>query len=117
MNLFTLKYSLERDFRPFTRQELLTLPRDRLGVYAFWLVDDADEIQACLYVGISTTCMRRRLLSHLSNESNEGLRRQFRMFGDSVRFTAAFTATAEQTRELEAALIRDWQSAHNVRHR
>ena len=39
------------------------------------------------------------------------------MFGDSIRFTVAFTATAEQTRELEAALIRDWQSAHNVRHR
>ena len=75
MNLFTLKYSLERDFRPFTRSELRSLPRDGLGVYAFWLVDDADEIQACLYFGISTTCVRRRLLSHLSNESNEGLRR------------------------------------------
>ena len=117
MNLFALKYSLERDFLPFARQELLGLPKDRLGVYAFWLVDDADDIQDCLYVGISTTCVRRRLLSHLSNESNEGLRRQFRMFGDSVRFTVAYTDAPEQTRELEAALIQDWQSAHNSQHR
>ena len=93
------------------------LPADRLGVYAFWLMAGDDEIHACLYVGISKTCVRRRLLSHLSNETNAELRRQFRMFKDAVRFTVAFTASDEQTRELEAALIQDWQPECNIQHR
>lgn len=117
MTLFALKYSLERDFLPFTRQEVRTLPRDRLGVYAFWLIAGEDEIHGCLYVGISTTCVRRRLLSHLSNETNAELRRQFAIFGDAVRFTVAFTAGEGQTRELEADLIRDWQPECNIQHR
>ena len=117
MNLFALKYGLERDFRLLTRQGVRTLPKDRLGVYAFWLVDDADSINACLYVGISTTCVRRRLLSHLSNETNDELRRQFRMFGDVIRFTVSFTDSEEQTRQLEAALIHDWQPECNTQHR
>ena len=117
MTLFSLKYSLERDFRPFTRREVRTLPKDRLGVYAFWLIAGEDEIHACLYVGISTTCARRRLLDHLNNETNAELRRQFRMFSDAVRFTVAFTTSGEETRELEAALIRDWQPECNIQHR
>ncbi len=117
MTLFALKYSLERDFRPFTRQEVGPLPRNKIGVYAFWLIAGDDEIHACLYVGISETCMRRRLLSHLSNETNDKLRRQFEMYRDAVRFTFAFTASDEQTRELEAALIRDWQPECNTQHR
>ncbi len=117
MALFALKYSLERDFRSFTREEVRTLPRDRLGVYAFWLIVGEDEIHACLYVGISTTCVRRRLLDHLTHESNAELRRQFRLFADVVRFTVAFTTSDEETRELEAALIRDWQPECNIQHR
>lgn len=114
MNLFALKYSLERDFLPFTREEVRKLPKDRIGVYAFWLVDDDDEIQSCLYVGISKTCMRRRLRSHLFNETNSELRHQFELFSDVVRFTFAFTDSPEQTRELEAALVRAWQPECNT---
>ena len=117
MTLFALKYSLEKDFRPFTRQEVRTLPTDRVGVYAFWLIAGEDEIHACLYVGISETCTRQRLLSHLSNETNAELRRQFRMFGEAIRFTVAFTTSDDQTRELEAALIGDWQPECNIQHR
>ena len=117
MTLFSLKYSLEIDFRPFTRQEVRTLPTEQIGVYAFWLIAGKDEIHSCLYVGISETCVRRRLLSHLSNETNAELRRQFRIFGDAIRFTVAFTASDEQTRELEAALIQDWQPECNIHHR
>ena len=117
MNLFALKYSLERELRPFTRGEVRTLPRNRRGVYALWLASGANEIHACLYVGISTTCARRRLLDHLSSETNFELRRHYRLFPDAIRFTVAFTASDEQTRELEAALIQDWQPECNIRHR
>ena len=93
------------------------MPTDRIGVYAFWLIAGEDEIHGCLYVGISKTCVRRRLLAHLSNETNAKLRRQFRMFKDAVRFTVAFTESDDQTRELEAALIQDWQPECNIQHR
>ena len=93
------------------------MPTDRIGVYAFWLIAGEDEIHGCLYVGISETCVRLRLLSHISNETNAELRRQFRMFGDAIRFTVAFTTSDDQTRELEASLIRDWQPECNIQHR
>ena len=115
MNLFTLQYQLERDHRPFTREEVRRLPSDRRGVYALWL--PAGETAECLYVGISTTCIRRRLLDHLSNETNPELRRQLRLFRDDVLFTAAFTQTDAQTRRLEAALISHWQPQCNIQHR
>ena len=115
MNLFALKYQFARESSPFTRDEVRRLPRDRRGVYALWL--PAGETSECLYVGISTTCVRRRLLDHLSRETNPELRRELRLFGDDIRFTVAFTDTDEQTRELEAELISDWQPSCNVRHR
>ncbi len=112
MNPFALKYQLERDTRPFLRAEVQSLPRDRRGVYALWL--PAGELPECLYVGISTTCIRRRLLDHLSNETNPELRRQLYMFRDTVRFAAAFTDSDDHTRQLEAALISDWQPLCNI---
>ena len=115
MNPFALKYQLERQTRPFRRAEVQTLPRDRIGVYALWL--PAGDVPECLYIGISTTCVRRRLLDHLSNETNPELRRQLYMFGGSVRFSAAFTDTADRTRQLEATLISDWQPSCNILHR
>ncbi len=113
MNTFTLKYQLERETRPFRRADVQSLPRDQRGVYALWL--PAGDIPECLYVGISTTCVRRRLLDHLSNETNPELRRQLYMFRDTVHFSAAFTDTDDQTRQLEAALVSDWQPLCNIR--
>ncbi len=113
MNTFTLKYQLERETRPFRRADVQSLPRDQRGVYALWL--PAGDIPECLYVGISTTCVRRRLLDHLSNETNPELRRQLYMFPDTVHFSAAFTDTDDQTRQLEAALVSDWQPLCNIR--
>ena len=112
MNIFALKYQLERETRAFGRAEVRGLPRDRRGVYALWL--PAGGAPECLYVGISTTCIRRRLLDHLSDEKNPELRRQLYMFRDSVRFSTAFTESDEQTRELEAALVSEWQPLCNV---
>ena len=112
MNTFALKYQLERETRSFQRAEVRELPRDRRGVYALWL--PSGDVPECLYVGISTTCIRRRLLDHLSREANAELRRQLYMFRETVRFSAAFTESAEQTRELEAALVSEWQPLCNV---
>ena len=64
---FSLKYQLERDFLPFNRDAVRGLPKGRSGVYALWLPTDATTgAYDCLYVGMSTTCTRQRLLQHLS---------------------------------------------------
>ena len=110
---FALKYQLERDIRPFNRDNVRGLPKGRSGVYAMWLPIGNEGDYDCLYVGMSRVCVRQRLLQHLSDEDNPELRRQFRMFRDIVQFSAAFTQGVQQTRALEALVIRDWQPETN----
>ena len=104
--------------RPFTRQDVRRLERDRLGLYALWLPGATEESPECLYVGLSTTCVRRRLLDHLSDEDNPELRRESRLFGGpptQIRFSVTFTQDEVETRELETAIIADWQPRTNRR--
>lgn len=110
-NLFAKKYQLENNLRPFNRKEVQTLPKDCCGLYALWLPGESAPER--LYIGMSTTCVRRRLLEHLANETNPKLRRQLRMFPDLVKFSVTFTESEEETRELEAAIIRAWQPETN----
>ena len=112
-NLFAKKYQLENNLRPFNRKEVQRLPKDRCGLYALWLPDEMASAPERLYIGMSTTCVRRRLLEHLANEANPELRRQLHMFPDLVQFSVTFTASEEETRELEAAIIRAWQPETN----
>ena len=76
--------------------------RDQLRDCTLSAIESAHER---LYIGMSTTCVRRRLLEHLANEANPELRRQLRMFPDLVEFSVTFTESEEETRELEAAII------------
>lgn len=118
MTPFTAKYQLRRNLRPFTRQEVRGLERDRLGLYALWLPGATEESPECLYVGLSTTCVRRRLLDHHSDEDNPELHREFRLFGGpptQIRFSVTFTQDEAETRELETAIIADWQPRTNRR--
>ncbi len=110
-NLFAKKYQLENNLRPFNREEVQTLPRDCCGLYALWLPEESAHER--LYIGMSATCVRRRLLEHLANETNPELRRQLRMFPYLVEFSVTFTKSEEETRELEAAIIRAWQPETN----
>lgn len=110
---FSLKYQLERDFLPFNRDVVRGLPKGRSGVYAIWLPADDEGENECLYVGMSRACVRQRLLQHLSDEANPKLRRQLRLFREIVLYSAAFTHGEQQTRALEALIIRDWQPETN----
>ena len=112
-NPFSVKYRLERELQPFAREVLLQLPKDRCGLYALWLPTGTDDAPERLYVGESTTCVRRRLLQHLSNEDNPELRRQLRMFPDLVQFSVVFTEGREETLALETKLIRELQPETN----
>ena len=112
-NLFAKKYQLENNLRPFNREEVQKLPKDCYGLYALWLPAAIESAPERLYIGRSTTCVRRRLLEHLANEANPELRRQLRMFPDLVEFSVTFTESEEETRELEAAIIRAWQPETN----
>ena len=110
-NLFAKKYQLENNLRPFNREEVQTLPKNRCGLYALWLPEESAHER--LYIGMSATCVRRRLLEHLADEANPELRRQLHMFPDLVEFSVTFTASEEETRELEAAIIHAWQPETN----
>ena len=116
MTPFAAKYQLERNLRPFTRAEVRRLPSDQRGLYALWL--PSGELPECLYVGMSTTCVRRRLLDHLSAEDNPALLREFELFGREptrIKFGVAWTGDEAETRELESAVIAEWRPRTNRR--
>ena len=111
--LLALQYRLDRERHPFQRYDVHRLPKGRAGVYAFWLPAGTAGAHDCLYVGMSETCVRTRLLQHITNETNPGLRRELAMFRDVVLFSVAFTRDSSETRDLESAVIRGWQPRTN----
>ena len=112
-NPFSVKYRLERERQPYTREEVLQLPNNRCGLYALWLPTGTEDAPERLYGGQSTTCVRRRLLQNLSVEENSEPRWQLRMFRDLVQFSVVFTAEQSETMALEEILIREWQPKTN----
>ena len=107
-----LKYQLERVRQPFNHTQLLQLERDQTGVYALWLPGGPDE---CLYVGMSDTCVRRRLLEHINRETNIQLRELLRLYRDTVEFSVAWTGSEDETLSLEDEIIRSWRPLTNRR--
>ena len=108
-----LKYQLERERRLFNRSELRQLECNRTGVYALWVPHGGTD--ECLYVGMSDTCVRRRLLEHLNREINPELRNLLRLYRDTVEFSTAYTGTEDETLELEDDIINAWRPATNRR--
>ena len=115
ISVYALQYQLRRNLRPFTRQEILQLPTGRSGVYVLWRKTGTEGRNECLYVGESTTCVRRRLLQHDSNAQNDGLHSQLRMFRPIIQFSVEFTEGAEETVLLETELIREWKPKTNLK--
>ncbi len=114
MTPFQAKYRLERSIRPFDVDAVRGMEPDSRGLYALWLPAGSLE---CLYVGVSATCVRRRLLSHLYSEANPCLRREMQLFGDGIGFSVALCGEDTPIFELEASLIREWQPLCNRTHR
>ena len=112
---FALRYRLENGFRPYSREEVSRLERDRCGVYAIWTPSEYDASPAPLYVGKSETCVRRRLLDHLSaNEPNPALRLELRdHLRAYVQFTVAYTRSPEETDALETKMIAQFRPTAN----
>ena len=110
---FATRYQLEQNQSPFKREVIRKLPTDRCGVYALWIPGDIDDVYTCLYIGLSVTCVRRRLLNHLSYEENPELRKYLQMFKDLVTFSVAFTKNEAETRLLETSVIQAWQPITN----
>ena len=106
-----LKYQLEQQRIPFNRDQISKLERNRTGVYALWVPDGGQD--ECLYVGMSETCIRRRLLEHLNRETNPELRNLLRLYSDTVEFSTAFTGDQDETLSLEDDIIRAWQPVTN----
>ena len=115
VTLYALQYQLKRNLRPFTREEILKLPTGRSGVYVLWRKTGTEGRNECLYVGESTTCVKRRLLQHDSNAQNDGLHSQLRMFRPIIQFSVEFTEDAEETVLLETELIREWKPKTNLK--
>ena len=108
-----LKYQLERDRRPFNHEEVQQLERNNTGVYALWVPDGGPD--ECLYVGMSDTCVRRRLLEHLNRETNPRLRDLLQLYRDIVEFSVALTGSEDETLSLEADIIQAWRPQTNRR--
>ncbi len=106
-----LKYQLEQQRIPFNRDQISKLERNRTGVYALWVPDGGPD--ECLYVGMSETCIRRRLLEHLNREANPELSNLLRLYSDTVEFSTAFTGDQDETLTLEDDIIRAWQPVTN----
>ena len=110
---FATRYQLERNRRPFKRKKVRELIVDRSGVYALWIPSEIEDAYTCLYVGLSITCVRRRLLDHLTYEDNPELRKYLQMFVDLVTFSVAFTENEAETHLLETSVIQAWQPITN----
>ena len=106
---FATRYQLERNRAPFKREAIRKLPIDRCSVYALWIPGEIEDAYTCLYVGLSITCVQRRLLDHLSYEENPELRKYLQMFKDLVTFSVAFTENAAETYLLETSVIQEYQ--------
>ncbi len=115
ITLYALQYDLKRNLRPFTRPEVQRLPTGESGVYVLWRETGTPGENACLYIGESTTCVRRRLLQHESNAQNDQLHSQLRMFRSLIRFSVAFIADRAETLAAEADLIRAWKPKTNLK--
>ncbi|RKU18944.1 hypothetical protein C6501_01960 [Candidatus Poribacteria bacterium] len=113
VNPYVLQYQLKRNLRPFTRAEIQKLPTGQSGVYVLWRKTGTEGRNECVYVGESTTCVRRRLLQHYDGTTNPELRTQLRLFGGIVHFSVELTEDAEETVLLETELIRTWQPKTN----
>ena len=109
--LLGLKYQLENQRLPFNREQLLQLARDQTGVYALWVPEGG--LDECLYVGMSDTCVRRRLLEHLGREANPKLRYMLRLYRDTVEFSVALTGDEDETLTLEDEIIKAWKPVTN----
>ena len=112
-SLFNIQYQLEQERLPFTREAVLSLPKNRCGLYAIWLPTGDEDDYERLYAGVSKTCVRRRLRDHLSNEKNPELRQKIHMFGELIHFSVVFTEDPEHTFELETQLIHNYQPETN----
>ena len=106
-----LKYQLERERKPFNPEHLRRLAKKRTGVYALWVPDGGPH--ECLYVGMSDTCIRRRLREHLTRESNPELRALLRLYRDTVEFSTALTGDQDETLSLEDEIIKAWRPVTN----
>ena len=110
---YVLQYQLKRNLRPFTREEILKLPTEQTGVYVLWRKTGTEGRNECVYVGESTTCVRRRLLQHHDRATNPDLHSQLRLFRGIIQFAVEFTKGTEETVLLETELIRAWQPKTN----
>ena len=79
--------------------------------HSLWLPGGGSD--ECLYVGMSDTCIRRRLLQHLNNETNPALRNLLRLHRDTVEFSIALTGDEDETLSLEDGIIKDWKPVTN----
>ncbi len=110
---YVLQYQLKRNLRPFTRPEIQKLPIGQSGVYVLWRKTGTEGRNECIYVGESTTCVRRRLLQHYDRATNPELHSQLRLFRGIIQFAVEFIDGVEETVLLETELIRAWQPKTN----
>ena len=103
---------LPRTTAKWSYSALDAIPKDAVGLYAFWVRDK----QKCVYVGQATNqAIRDRLRQHWHRSSNDELRGWLANFGEFLD-VCFYPAPKKRIRRMERALIRKWQPHANKQH-
>lgn len=94
----------------FSYQAIELMPRDVIGVYAFW----SKSTERCIYVGrAKDQPIHKRLRSHFQQSHNRRLRGWITYLRADLQFCYAQVAR-NQVERVERWLIRQWRPDANI---
>ena len=102
---FALQYQLLNNRQPYNRAQINKIPKDKSGIYAIWLHTSDENLPECIYVGMSDTCLKTRLMQHLTNETNRKLRPIIHRLQNMLQVSFAYTHGYQETLDLETEMI------------
>ena len=100
---------LSQDLHPFSYRTIRRKIGVQPGLYSFWLG------RGCLYVGMSSTSVRSRLLQHY--ESNKKLRKYFRAYPEDIYCSHALLPDVTLVRSVEPLLIVSMNPKTNIHYK
>lgn len=108
-----MKKERHRNLRPWSYPTIAEMPRELVGVYAFWYRRSG----RCVYVGMaSDQPLKERLRQHWNGSHNETLRLWIQSYGSHLDICYADVERG-RIETIERKLIRLWNPEANIQHR
>ncbi len=103
----------DRAKRRWSYLDIELIPKDIIGVYAFWCRDNGK----CIYVGMAEDePVKERLFAHWNGSHNETLKQWIQEFGDNLDICYKAVESG-RIRKLEDRLIKTWDPEANEKQR